>query len=60
MIAVRCPARPWHPRQPGDRPHGLDIITALAGPGNWGTETTTDGDRIVWARLELPHDGNRA
>jgi serine/threonine-protein kinase RsbW len=45
---------PWQPRPPGDRPHGLDIISALAGPANWGTETTSDGDRVVWARLDLP------
>ena len=51
---------PWHPRQPYDRPHGLDIIDALAGPGNWGTETTTDGERIVWARLELTQEENPA
>ena len=50
---------PWH-RNPGDdRPHGLDIIEALAGPGNWGTETTSDGDRVVWARLDLPQGGSR-
>jgi anti-sigma regulatory factor (Ser/Thr protein kinase) len=42
---------PWRPRPPGDRPHGLDLITALAGPDNWGTETTGTGGRIVWARL---------
>jgi hypothetical protein len=45
---------PWQRKPPGDRPHGLDIISALAGPGNWGTETTSDGDRVVWARLDLP------
>jgi hypothetical protein len=45
---------PWRPGRPGDRPHGLDIVAALTGPGNWGTETTGDGDRIVWARLDLP------
>ena len=45
---------PWQRKPPGDRPHGLDIISALAGPGNWGTETTGDGDRVVWARLDLP------
>jgi hypothetical protein len=26
----------------------------LAGPDNWGADTTSDGDRIVWARLDLP------
>jgi hypothetical protein len=45
---------PWQHKPPNDRPHGLDIIIALAGPDNWGTETTSDGDRVVWARLDLP------
>ena len=44
---------PWRRRQPGDRPHGLDVVEALTGPDGWGTETTTDGARIVWARLDL-------
>jgi hypothetical protein len=44
----------WHPGWPGDRPHGLDIVAALTGPDNWGTETASDGNRIVWARLDLP------
>lgn len=44
----------WHRKPADDRPHGLDIIQALAGPGNWGTGTTCDGDRVVWARLKLP------
>jgi serine/threonine-protein kinase RsbW len=45
---------PWPPGRPGDRPHGLDIVAALTGPGNWGTETASDGNRVVWARLDLP------
>jgi hypothetical protein len=45
---------PWHSARPYDRPHGLDIIEALAGPDNWGTETTSSRGRIVWARLGLP------
>jgi serine/threonine-protein kinase RsbW len=49
---------PWHPGRPGDRAHGLDIVTLLTGPGNWGTETASDGNRIVWARLDLlPGEG---
>lgn len=44
---------PWRPRRPDDRPHGLDLIAALAGPDGWGTETTNDGYRIVWAQLDL-------
>jgi hypothetical protein len=49
----------WHCRPEDDRPHGLDVIQALAGPDNWGTETTGDGGRIVWVRLELPPEGTR-
>jgi hypothetical protein len=47
---------PWHRPRPDDRPHGLDIIQALTGPGHWGIETTSGGDRVVWARLDLPRD----
>jgi anti-sigma regulatory factor (Ser/Thr protein kinase) len=42
---------PWRRRQPDGRPHGLDIVEALAGPDGWGTESTTGGGRLVWARL---------
>ncbi len=72
FLTVRCQAYPdylwiecedlggpWHPRPADDRPHGLDIIDALAGPDNWGVETTSDGDRVVWARLDLPGTGSR-
>ena len=44
---------PWRRRQPDGRPHGLDMVEALTGPDGWGTETTTGGGRIVWARLDL-------
>lgn len=66
FFTVRCQAHPayvrvevedlggpWGPRSPDDRPHGLDLITELAGPDGWGTQTTGDGDRIVWAQLDL-------
>src|ERR1700744_4778167 len=46
-VEVKDLGGPWHLGPPDDRPHGLDIITALAGPDNWGTETTSDGNRIV-------------
>ena len=42
---------PWRPRRDDDRPHGLDIVAALTGPGGWGTVPAGDGGRIVWARL---------
>ena len=48
---------PWRRRQPDARPHGLDIVEALTGPDGWGTETTTGGGRIVWARLDLDAAG---
>jgi len=47
---------PWQLKQPDDRPHGLDIIGALAGPDNLGADTTSQGNRVVWARLDLTPD----
>jgi anti-sigma regulatory factor (Ser/Thr protein kinase) len=42
---------PWHPG-PRDttRPHGLDVIQALTGPGHWGINGGSTG-RTAWARL---------
>ena len=34
------------------RPHGLDVVEALAGPDNWGVDGDRAG-RVVWARLDL-------
>lgn len=48
----------WHCRQRDGRPHGLDIVAVLVGD-NWGVETTSDGDRIVWARVEFGGDDER-
>jgi anti-sigma regulatory factor (Ser/Thr protein kinase) len=50
-IEVEDLGGPWRRRNPGDRPHGLDIIQALTGPGQWGTQATAAGGRIVWAQL---------
>jgi anti-sigma regulatory factor (Ser/Thr protein kinase) len=50
-IEVEDLGGPWRPRNPGDRPHGLDIIQALTGPDQWGTQATRTGGRTVWARL---------
>ncbi len=72
FFTIRCEAYPgnyiwiecedlggeWHCKPADDRPHGLDIIEALAGPDNWGTETTSDGNRVVWARLGLPPESS--
>ncbi|MGH3187549.1 MAG: ATP-binding protein [Streptosporangiaceae bacterium] len=50
-IEVEDMGGPWRKRTDDDRPHGLDIVAALTGPGGWGTQTAGDGGRIVWARL---------
>ena len=50
-IEVEDMGGPWRPRNPGDRPHGLDIVQALTGPDQWGTQVTGTGGRIAWARL---------
>jgi two-component sensor histidine kinase len=34
-----------------DHPHGLEIVTLIAGPENWGIEETSAGNRVVWVRL---------
>jgi two-component sensor histidine kinase len=53
-IEVEDLGGPWQSGQPDSRPHGLDIIRALTGPDGWGTDTTAQGNRIVWARLDQP------
>lgn len=53
-IEVEDMGGPWRKPRNDDRPHGLDIVHALAGPNNWGTQTTSDGHRIVWATLRWP------
>lgn len=63
-FAIRCEACPgyvriecedlggeWQREPRDDRPHGLDIVEALTGPGGWGIQAAGDGNRIVWARL---------
>jgi anti-sigma regulatory factor (Ser/Thr protein kinase) len=44
---------PWNPKpRDPDRPHGLDVIQTLTGPGNWGVDQTGTS-RVVWCRLDL-------
>jgi anti-sigma regulatory factor (Ser/Thr protein kinase) len=50
-IEVEDLGGPWRPRNPGDRPHGLDIIAALTGPDQWGTQPAGTEGRTVWATL---------
>ena len=51
-VEVEDMGGPWRTRKDDDRPHGLDIVEALAGPDGWGTERTSGGTRVVWATLE--------
>lgn len=50
-IEVADMGGPWRQRKHHDRPHGLDIVEALTGADGWDSETTSDGGRVVWARL---------
>jgi anti-sigma regulatory factor (Ser/Thr protein kinase) len=50
-IEVEDIGGPWRQRDPGDRPHGLDIVQLLTSPDGWGTQATGTGGRIVWAEL---------
>ena len=45
-----CGGRWRRGRRDPSRPHGLDLVEALAGPGNWGVAGDSSG-RVVWARL---------
>lgn len=62
MFIIRCEVYPgyiwvesqdagsdWYPRLPDDRPHGTDLIELLT--EEWGSERTTGGDRVTWARV---------
>jgi anti-sigma regulatory factor (Ser/Thr protein kinase) len=50
-IEVEDAGGPW-PGGPCDdgRPHGFDVVAAIAGPQNWGVDGDTGG-RIAWATL---------
>jgi anti-sigma regulatory factor (Ser/Thr protein kinase) len=50
-IEVEDAGGPWRegPRDDG-RPHGFDVVTAIAGAGNWGIDGDNRG-RVAWARL---------
>ena len=49
-IEVEDLGGPWPPRSSRDHPHGLDIIAALTGAGQWGIDGDHAG-RTAWARL---------
>ncbi len=50
-IEVEDAGGPWRdgPRDDG-RPHGFDVVAAIAGTGNWGIDGDDRG-RVAWARL---------
>ena len=50
-IEVEDAGGPWRdgPRDDG-RPHGFDVVAAIAGTGNWGIDGDARG-RVAWARL---------
>jgi anti-sigma regulatory factor (Ser/Thr protein kinase) len=50
-IEVADGGGPWRagPRDDG-RPHGFDVVTAIAGAGNWGIDGDARG-RTAWATL---------
>ena len=50
-IEVEDAGGPWRdgPRDDG-RPHGFDVVAAIAGPENWGIDGDAGG-RTAWARL---------
>ena len=50
-IEVEDAGGPWRDGPRDDsRPHGLDVVTAITGPGNWGIDGDARG-RIAWATL---------
>jgi anti-sigma regulatory factor (Ser/Thr protein kinase) len=50
-IEVEDAGGPWRDGPRDDsRPHGFDVVTAIAGPGKWGIDGDARG-RIAWATL---------
>jgi serine/threonine-protein kinase RsbW len=53
-VAVLDDGGPWQPPAHEVEPrHGLDLVRALAGRGNWGIDGGYDG-HLVWAKLGWP------
>jgi serine/threonine-protein kinase RsbW len=51
-IEVEDAGGPWRDGPRDDsRPHGLDVVNAIAGPGNWGVDGDARG-RTAWATLD--------
>lgn len=55
-IEVEDQGGPWTRSGHDDgRPHGLALVDALAGTGNWGIDGDAKHGRTVWVRLNWPH-----
>jgi serine/threonine-protein kinase RsbW len=51
-IEVEDAGGPWRDGSRDDsRPHGFDVVTAIAGPGKWGIDGGASG-RTAWAILD--------
>jgi len=59
-IEVEDQGGPWTgQRRDYTHPHGLDLVDALAGAGNWGIDGDSEHGRIIWARLDWPGGSRR-
>lgn len=47
----------WVGSRPDDRPHGLDIVAAIAGDGNWGIDGDSTSGRTAWVRIDWQSAG---
>ena len=58
-IEVEDAGGDWTVKLPDpDRPHGFEVVDALAGADNWGVDGDASG-RVAWCRLELPCGGGQ-
>lgn len=56
-IEVEDQGGPWVRSENDDsRVHGLYLVDALAGAGNWGIDGDAEHGHIVWVRLDWPND----
>lgn len=55
-IEVADQGGPWARGESDGDIHGLDLVNALAYPGNWGIDGDAEHGHIVWVRLDWPGD----
>jgi two-component sensor histidine kinase len=52
-VEVEDQGGPWaRQHHSDDRPHGLDIVRAIAGDANWGIDGDATIGHVTWARLD--------